>query len=43
MIRLRVDGQDLSHSMGEYEWAYTVKAGDLPALVGALGGADDDD
>lgn len=40
---LRVDGQDLSRSMGEYEWAYTVKAADLPALMNALGGTGDDD
>jgi len=43
---LRVDGQDLSRSMGEYEWAYTIKADVLPALLSALGGtagtADDD-
>jgi hypothetical protein len=39
---LHVEGQDLSRSMGEYEWAYTVKAADLPALKNALA-ADGDD
>lgn len=40
---LRIDGQDLSRTMGEYEWAYTIKAADLPALMDALGGSDGDD
>ncbi|GIH05653.1 hypothetical protein Rhe02_37200 [Rhizocola hellebori] len=39
---LHVEGQDLSRSMGEYEWAYTVKAADLPALKSALPGEGDD-
>jgi hypothetical protein len=39
---LHVEGQDLSRSMGEYEWTYTVKAADLPALGTALDSAEGD-
>ena len=42
---LSIEGQSLSRSADffEYEWAFTVDAEHLPALVSALGGQPGDD
>ena len=46
---IRLDGHDLGNGVDdvwgcrEYEWTCDVEAADIPALVTALGGADDED
>lgn len=44
---LVIDGQDLDPPVGlgggEYEWAITVRPGDVPTVVRALGGQSGDD